>query len=84
MNYDIDLVYIVIHFVALKKLFISSNYFTSSDPQEGNDCQISCYVPINPLDISSDWTCTKCKHTISAVRIRELEEIAQKIVISGR
>ena len=58
--------------------------FTTAITQEGNDGQIACYVPLNPLDISSDWTCTVCKHIIGPARIRELEEIAQKIVFSGR
>ena len=47
-------------------------------------CQIACYIPINPLDISSDWKCTKCEHTIGPGRVHELEEAAEKIISSGR
>ena len=45
--------------------------------------QIACYIPINPLDISSDWKCTKCEHTMGPGRVHELEEAAEKIVSSG-
>ena len=58
--------------------------FSTASTHEVKDGQISCYVPLNPLDISSEWTCTICKHTVNPARIRELEDIAQKIVFSGR
>ena len=57
--------------------------FNTAITQEENGCQISCYIPLDPLDISSDWSCTMCKHTVTSARIRELEEVAQKVVLSG-
>ena len=52
--------------------------------QLGDDkCKIACYIPINPLDISSDWKCTICDHTIGPRKIHELEEAAEKIISSG-
>ena len=48
-----------------------------------NKSQIACYIPIDPLDISSDWTCILCRHTIGHAKISELEEVALKIVSPG-
>lgn len=49
----------------------------------GDKCKIACYIPINPLDISSDWKCTICDHTIGPGKVHEFEEVAEKIISSG-
>ena len=49
-----------------------------------NISQIACYIPIEPLDISSEWTCTICHHTVGHTKIGELEEIAVKIISAGK
>ena len=63
-------------------LRLFSIFSTDADQVAKTDLP-ACYVSKKPLDVLSDWACVECGHTINHERIRELEEIAFKIVNSG-
>ena len=59
------------------------NYFSADETKAVKRCRAACYISNNPLDTASDWSCTECGHVIGNERIRDLEEMALKIVTSG-
>ena len=58
-------------------------FFSADEDHVTKTARPACYVSKKPLDVLSDWACVECDHTINHERIRELEEIAFKIVNSG-
>ena len=69
-----------ITYIVLKYAFIVCYVDPTLGPKSST---AECYVSINPLDTLSSWKCTKCDHTVGHEKIRELEEMALKIINSG-
>ena len=73
----------LVHFAKLLKSLQSFQSFSTDADHVAKTDRPACYVSKKPLDVLSDWACVECGHIISHERIRELEEIAFKIVNSG-